>query len=283
MKRVKNYKKIVVEVFKETKDKSLLVYLIFRLLVIVCMVIQILLGNYFNVFLCLVYLVVLFIPLLIQSKLKITIPPLFEIFIYIFIFSGTILGEINNFYGKIPHFDTILHTINGFLATAVGLSLFYILNKNSSKINLSASYLCLLSFCFSMTVGVVWEMFEYSMDKLFLMDTQKDTIVTEVSSVAFTDDNQVEIIKGIDNTVLYDKEGNVLKQIDNGYLDVGINDTMKDLIVDLIGALVFSFISYLYLTKNKHEKIINSLIVKKGTDKVISMINLKLKEENDEL
>ena len=101
--------------------------------------------------------------------------------------------------------------------------------------------------------------------------------------MAFTDDNQVEIIKGIDNTVLYDKEGNVLKQIDNGYLDVGINDTMKDLIVNLIGALVFSFISYLYLTKNKHEKIINSLIVKKGTDKVISMINLKLKEGNDEL
>ena len=101
--------------------------------------------------------------------------------------------------------------------------------------------------------------------------------------MAFTDDNQVEIIKGIDNTVLYDKEGNVLKQIDNSYLDVGINDTMKDLIVNLIGALVFSFISYLYLTKSKHEKIINSLIVKKGTDKVISMINLKLKEENDEL
>lgn len=280
MKKIGNFRKVVLETFKETKDKSLLVYLILRLLVVLCMVRQFFLGEYFNVFLCFVYLLLLFIPMFIQSKLKISIPTLFEIFIYLFIFSGTILGEINNFYGKIPHFDTILHTLNGFLATSVGLSLFYILNKNSKSINLSPTYLCLLSFCFSMTVGVVWEVFEFSMDKFFLMDTQKDYIVDTVSSVSFDNDNQVEIIRDINKTVLYDKEGEILKEINGGYLDIGINDTMKDLIVNLIGALVFCVISYFYLVNNKNDKILNNLIVTKGTDKVIDLINMKLKKSN---
>lgn len=280
MKKIGNFRKVVLETFKETKDKSLLVYLILRLLVVLCMVRQFFLGEYFNVFLCFVYLLLLFIPMFIQSKLKISIPTLFEIFIYLFIFSGTILGEINNFYGKIPHFDTILHTLNGFLATSVGLSLFYILNKNSKNINLSPTYLCLLSFCFSMTVGVVWEVFEFSMDKFFLMDTQKDYIVDTVSSVSFDNDNQVEIIRDINKTVLYDKEGEILKEINGGYLDIGINDTMKDLIVNLIGALVFCVISYFYLVNNKNDKILNNLIVTKGTDKVIDLINMKLKKSN---
>ena len=278
MKKIGKFRKSVLETFKETKDKSLLVYLILRLLVILCMVRQFFLGEYFNVFLCFVYLLLLFIPMFIQSKLKISIPTLFEIFIYLFIFSGTILGEINNFYGKIPHFDTILHTLNGFLATSVGLSLFYILNKNSKNINLSPIYLCLLSFCFSMTVGVVWEVFEFSMDKFFLMDAQKDYIVDTISSVSFGNDNQVEIIRDIDKTVLYNKDGEVLKEISGGYLDIGINDTMKDLIVNLIGALVFCVISYFYLVNNKNDKILNNLIVTKGTDKVIDLINMKLKK-----
>ena len=104
-------------------------------------------------------IILLFAPLFIQNKFAITLPSGLEITIYFFIFAAEILGEINNFYGIIPYWDTILHTINGFLAAAVGFSLIDLLNKNSKNVNLSPFYLCLVAFCFSMTIGVLWEFF----------------------------------------------------------------------------------------------------------------------------
>ena len=126
-----------------------------------------------------------------------------EIAIYLFIFSAEILGEINNFYGIIPYWDTMLHTINGFLATAVGFSLVNLLNNNSTHINLSPFYLCLVAFCFSMTIGVLWEFFEYGMDKTFNMDMQKDRVVSQISSVNLNEEkkNEAVTIKNIEKTL----------------------------------------------------------------------------------
>ena len=156
-----NVQKMIKMAYKETKRSSLAIYLILRFLVIVCMILQIIRGDLNNALLCLLSLVLLFAPLFIQNKYEITLPDGLEISIYLFIFSAEILGEINNFYGIIPHWDTCLHTINGFLATAVGFSLVDLLNKNSKDINLSPFYLCLVAFCFSMTIGILWEFFEY--------------------------------------------------------------------------------------------------------------------------
>ena len=205
--------KLIKMAYKENKRSSLAIYLILRFLVILCMVLQLIRGDLNNALLCLLSLILLFAPLFIQNKFEITLPDGLEIAIYLFIFSAEILGEINNFYGIIPYWDTMLHTINGFLATAVGFSLVNLLNNNSTHINLSPFYLCLVAFCFSMTIGVLWEFFEYGSDKILKLDMQKDTIVQEISSVALNPDgkNKPVIIDNIGKTVIYDTKGNIIQ------------------------------------------------------------------------
>ena len=275
MKREKiKVQKLIKMAYQETRRSSLAIYLILRFLVILCMILQLLRGDLNNALLCLLSLVLLFVPLFIQNKFEITLPDGLEIAIYLFIFSAEILGEINNFYGIILNWDTMLHTINGFLATAVGCSLVDLLNKNSKSINLSPFYLCLVAFCFSMTIGVLWEFFEYAGDKFFNLDMQKDTIIQKISSVELNTDgeNKPILVKDIDKTIIYDKEGNILQVIENGYLDIGINDTMKDLFVNFIGAIVFSTLAFLGLKYNKNNSFINKFIPKKGKRKLANSV-----------
>ena len=266
--------------YKETKRSSLLVYLILRGLVILCMILQLLHGDIQNALLCLLSLVLLLIPIFIQRKFEITLPNTLEIIIYLFIFSAEILGEINNFYHLIPYWDTILHTLNGFLATAVGFSLIDLLNKNSKKFNLSPVYLCIVTFSFSMTIGVLWEFFEYAADKFFFLDMQKDEIITKISPVTFDEtlSNKSITIKNIDKTIIYDTNGQELAIIENGYLDIGINDTMKDLFVNFIGAIVFCIFGYFYLTeKNKNKKyFIENFVPTKGKRKLPNAVQKEL-------
>lgn len=266
MKKRINAQKMIKMAYKETKRSSLAIYLILRFLVVICMILQIIRGDLNNALLCLLSLVLLFAPLFIQNKYEITLPDSLEIsiylFIYLFIFSAEILGEINNFYGIIPHWDTCLHTINGFLATAVGFSLVDLLNKNSKDINLSPFYLCLVAFCFSMTIGILWEFFEYGGDKLMKFDMQKDTLITNVSSVYLNPDNENKpvVVDNIGKTEIFDKDGKLLYVIDGGYLDIGLNDTMKDLFVNFIGALVFSFFAYIGLKNNKRSSVVKNFV-----------------------
>lgn len=262
MKKRINAQKMIKMAYKETKRSSLAIYLILRFLVVICTILQIIRGDLNNALLCLLSLVLLFAPLFIQNKYEITLPDSLEISIYLFIFSAEILGEINNFYGIIPHWDTCLHTINGFLATAVGFSLVDLLNKNSKDINLSPFYLCLVAFCFSMTIGILWEFFEYGGDKLMKFDMQKDTLITNVSSVYLNPDNENKpvVVDNIGKTEIFDKDGKLLYVIDGGYLDIGLNDTMKDLFVNFIGALVFSFFAYIGLKNNKRSSVVKNFV-----------------------
>ena len=262
MKKRINAQKMIKMAYKETKRSSLAIYLILRFLVVICMILQIIRGDLNNALLCLLSLVLLFAPLFIQNKYEITLPDSLEISIYLFIFSAEILGEINNFYGIIPHWDTCLHTINGFLATAVGFSLVDLLNKNSKDINLSPFYLCLVAFCFSMTIGILWEFFEYGGDKFMKFDMQKDTLITNVSSVYLNPDNENKpvVVDNIGKTEIFDKDGKLLYVIDGGYLDIGLNDTMKDLFVNFIGALVFSFFAYIGLKNNKRSSVVKNFV-----------------------
>lgn len=262
MKKRMNVQKMIKMAYKETKRSSLAIYLILRFLVVICMILQIIRGDLNNALLCLLSLVLLFAPLFIQNKYEITLPDSLEICIYLFIFSAEILGEINNFYGIIPHWDTCLHTINGFLATAVGFSLVDLLNKNSKDINLSPFYLCLVAFCFSMTIGILWEFFEYGGDKLVKFDMQKDTLITNISSVYLNPDNENKpvVVDNIGKTEIFDKDGKLLYVIDGGYLDIGLNDTMKDLFVNFIGALVFSVFAYIGLKNNKNSSVVKKFV-----------------------
>lgn len=263
-------RKSIKQTYKESKRSSLVVYTVIRVLVIVCMILQILKGNFENALLCLLSLLLLLVPFFIQKNFKITLPNTLEIIILLFIFSAEILGEIQNFYGIFPFWDTMLHTINGFLAAAVGFSLINLLNKNSEKFNLSPVYLCLVAFCFSMTIGVLWEFFEFASDKVLSIDMQKDRVVDKISSVELDPEknNNPIVIKDIGYTIIYNNEGKELAKISNGYLDIGINDTMKDLIVNFIGAVVFSSLGYFYLISNGKNTFVTNFVPQKGSRKV---------------
>lgn len=94
------------------------------------------------------------------------------------------MGEIGAYYVTFPYWDTVLHTLNGFLCAAIGFSLLDILNRHSeARFHLSPLYLAIVAFCFSMTVGVIWEFFECTMDQLFFLDMQKDTVVNTIGSI----------------------------------------------------------------------------------------------------
>lgn len=278
----KRYKVVdmIKDAYKETKKSSLLVFLILRFLVILCMIMQIIHGDIGNAFLCLLSIILLLMPSIISHKLNITLPNTLEIIIYLFIFSSEILGEINNFYEIIPYWDTILHTLNGFLCAAIGFSLVNLLNNASEKINLSPMYLCIVAFCFSMTIGVLWEFFEFSADRFLKVDMQKDRIVQTISSVELDPEraNNAIVVDNIDKTILYDKDGNELMTINGGYLDIGIIDTMKDLIVNFVGALVFCSLGAIYLKNNKDAKIIDNFVPTKGRREIPKTVQAKLQE-----
>ena len=227
---------------------SFMVYMILRVLVILVMILQFFNRNYENVFLCILTLFLLIVPSFIQINLKIELPTALEIIILLFIFAAEILGEIQAYYIKFPFWDTVLHTINGFLMAAIGFALVDILNRSKRiTFQLSPVFLAVVAFCFSMTIGVVWEFFEFSMDMFFNLDMQKDTIVHSISSVVLDPTNS-NVPVGIDNITDVAVNGKSLGL--GGYLDIGLIDTMKDLLVNFIGAVVFSIIGYFYV-KNR--------------------------------
>ena len=256
-----NYIKEIKEEIKNNKSKFS-VYLLLRGLIILCLILQLIRREYENVALCILSLILLFLPFIIERRLNVDLQNTVEIIIMVFVFSAEILGEINNFYGIIPFWDTMLHTLNGFLMAAIGFSLFDILNKHLKSINLSPIFLCLFSFCFSMTIGVIWEFFEYGVDKTIHYDMQKDEYINEIHTVTLDpmQSNKVITVDDINYTILYDQNNNELVRL-NGYLDIGLNDTMKDLIVNFIGAVIFNIFGYIYL-KNRDDKFIKYFIIK---------------------
>ncbi len=260
MKKTSRWKIWIRALYMELREhkSSFMVYAIMRALVILVMIRQFLHGNYENVFLCMLTLLLLIVPSLIQINLKIEIPTGLEITMLCFIFAAEILGEIHAYYIKIPFWDTMLHTLNGFLMAAIGFALVDILNrKKSDKFSLSPIYLSIVAFCFSMTIGVLWEFFECLMDVFFGLDMQKDTIVNSIRTVMLdsTGENKIVGIDNITEVVINGKELGL-----GGYLDIGLLDTMKDLFVNFIGAVIFSVVGYFYVKSRGKGKLANSLI-----------------------
>ena len=240
---------------------NITVELVLFLLVIASMIRQLFLGSFQNALLCVLTLILFMIPKFLEKKLSINIPRPLEVIILLFIFSAEILGEINAFYIKIPVWDTILHTMNGFLMAAIGFALIDIFNRSERfSLKMSPYFVAFTAFCFSMTIGVLWEFFEFGADWFFHTDMQKDWIINSIHSVQFRNDgvNDPIHIYNITSTVV---NGEPLPFV-NGYLDIGLIDTMKDLIVNFIGAIVFSLIGIIYLKNRKETGIAASLIPK---------------------
>ena len=234
------------------------VYVVLRLIVVAELVLSILRGEYESAFICLLVLILFILPFFIQQNFGIQLPTTLEIIILLFRFAAEILGELEGYFITYPDWDTMLHTTTGFLCAATGFALIDILNRNSRiKFHLSPIYVALAAFCFSMTVGVLWEFFEFGMDRLFHLDMQKDTVVQSITSVMLdpTNSNTPITIDGIHSVAV---NGNDLGF--DGYLDIGLYDTMEDLFVNFIGAVTFSVIGYFYIKHRGKGKLARAFI-----------------------
>ncbi len=228
------------------------VYLVLRVLVLITLVAQFFNGNFENVFFCLLSLFLFLMPTVLERRLQIDLPNVLEIVILLFIFSAWILGEVQTYYTIFPYWDTMLHTLNGFLCAAIGFSLVDLLNRHDRvSLSLSPAYMAIVAFCFSMTVGVLWEFFECGMDLLFLGDMQKDAVVNTISSVMLdpSGGQRPQVIRDITDVIVVAGGEEIALGL-GGYLDIGLLDTMEDLLVNFIGAVIFSTVGYFYV-KNR--------------------------------
>ena len=226
------------------------VYVVLRSLVAVTLVLQCLHRSFENAALCLLTLALLLLPSALERRLRVALPDTLEIVVCLFIFASEILGEINAFYTSIPCWDDMLHVLNGFLCAAIGFALVDVLNREKSvSLSLSPFFIAATAFCFSMTVGVLWEFFEFAMDRFFFLDMQKDTIVSALATVELDPAHGTSpvAVRGIADVILVLEDGSRLALGLGGYLDVGLADTMGDLLVNFIGAAVFSTAGYFYV------------------------------------
>ena len=252
-------------------------YIILILIVISSIIFQIKYQRYENVFTCVLTLILFLIPRFIDYRFKIDLPRTLEVIIVLFIFAADFLGEVNGFYQRFPWWDSMLHMSNGFLMAGVGFSLIDILNQSHRvQFHLSPAFVVMVAFCFSMTIGVLWEFFEFFADQILRTDMQKDAIVNSISSITMNDIsiNKSILVSGIDDVILKGNhllidgalaKNGMIAMSDygiNGYLDIGIIDTMKDMMINFLGAVIFSIIGYLYLIGRAKGKFIECIVPK---------------------
>ena len=253
-----------IRAYAKQRPKVFTVYVILRLLVVAALIRSAMLKEYESMFVCLLVLVLFMLPSFLERKLKIELPDTLEIIILIFIFAAEILGELGCYFIHYPSWDTMLHTTSGFLCAAIGFSLVNLLNKdNRISLSLSPLYMAIAAFCFSMTIGVLWEFIEFSADRLFLLDMQKDTVITTISSVTLdaTNSNTPIVIRSINDVAVNGQSLGL-----GGYLDIGLYDTMEDLFVNFIGAVVFSLFGYFYVKHQGKGKLVESLVPRVAED-----------------
>jgi uncharacterized membrane protein YjdF len=168
---------------------------------------------------CILGIIVLFLPSALEHKFKISFSNGMHIFFILFLYGAIILGEVQGYYRKYFHWDTMLHTLSGAMLSSFGFSIINIINKNK-KINLGLSdgFMSFFSFCFAVMLDTLWEIIEFIMD-------------------IFMDLNMQQYIL---------PDGTILKG------QYALFDTMKDLIVDVLGALVISIIGYILLKRRKN-------------------------------
>ncbi|MGN1096026.1 MAG: hypothetical protein ACI4QR_06525 [Eubacteriales bacterium] len=271
---------------KKVSALNIVIYIFVRLIFIVAAVIAATNADYLTAFQCVLAFVVFLLPSMMDKKFNIELPNALELAIIIFTFMAVLGGELGNFYAQYPLWDKILHTSSGFMIAAIGLALINFMNKRKSAIgNLSPFFICAFAFCFALSIEVIWEFFEFAVDKFSMTtDMQADYFVTSFASKkAGGDKNPVPLV--VDNIK------NVVINFSNGreplvlpaYIDIGGKDTMYDLMVGALGAFIFCTVEFIALTarkarsKKRAQKIADSFVIKKrlsDTEKAVADVEL---------
>ena len=218
--------------------------------------------DFLGVFNALLSLLLFLLPAFLEDQLRIELSATLKIITMLFVFCAQILGEVGMCYARFPFWDDLLHWVNGFLFAAFGFSLAEICNRRKrATFHLSPFYLALVACCFSLSIGVLWEFLEFFLDLATRSDMQKDFIRSSISSGKFSADGQRPVaVTDIVRTVIITSDGTVYTL--DGYLDIGLFDTMKDLLVDFVGALIFSVIGYFHLKRKGSHPLADALIPK---------------------
>lgn len=263
-----------------TRKKGLVtLYVLLRALVVLTLVWQAAQRNYFNIFLCALTLVMFMIPTIVDHRLHLKLPTALEVTVIVFMFAANILGEIHEYYVSFPYWDSLLHTTSGFILAAVSYALIDVFNQTKNfHIELSPIYVAIAAICMAMTFGVLWEFFEYFMDVFFLTDMQKDTVVKTISSVTLNPEGRNSpVIVAVESVVVNGEPWPF-----DGYLDLGLHDTMKDMLLNCAGALVFTLFGYPYLRGRSKSSVAKSFIPELKTREEIADQQALLDERREE-
>ena len=181
---------------------------------------------------CCLGIVVMGLPSIVEKKFSVDIPNYMCVIYFIFLYCSIYLGDVRNFYYIIPHWDTILHGFSGAMLGALGFTLVKILN-DSERIHvvLSPIFICLFAFCFALASGVIWEIYEFCGDSMLGLNMQKYRLA--------------------DGTLLIGKEA--------------LSDTMIDIIIDTVGALIVVICGYVSM-KGKESYIKKKNLKNSGTE-----------------
>ena len=246
----------------EQYGKSKIVFYLYtalRLFTIVLMVICAAKGYWLKSAQCFMALFFYWTPAIWERKHDTDFPPVFEVIILLFITAFFTVGEVFNFMGTVSWWDTMLHTLYGFIFTAFFFSFLEIYTKDKElKFKVSPFYSCCSAAGMTMLFGTFWEYFEFFADQVLKKDMQKDRLVDHFSTTFFDDTNVPVQINNITSTVINVKDGDPITL--NGYLDIGILDTMKDSLVAFAGVVVFCIFLILFLKSKGKNKVAATLV-----------------------
>jgi len=249
--REKIAKVIGIDPNKYFKRKFIL-YVTTRLIFIMVGVISALFEDYLTAFLCAIALVFFLLPTFLYNKFNIEVPAALEISAVLFTFMCVVGGEIGHLYAQFPLWDKILHTFSGFLIAAIGLAFInFFTKRKSSVLRLTPFFAVFFAFFFALGVEVIWEVFEYAVDTFTgTTDMQADYFINMFTSKkAGGETNPVPIVVGgIESVVINFADGGEALVLP-GYIDLGLADTMHDLIVGAVGALLFCTVEFIALKK----------------------------------
>ena len=204
------------------------IFIILKVVVILNLLYTLINLEWTATFVCLLTIIFLFISDFIKRKL--CYGDVFKLLIYIFLIFSLVGGEVYYLYVRISYFDVIMHIFSSFIISGL---VFYLIKYY--KCNICNKLITLFVFSVAMMTAAMWELTEFSIDRIFNVDMQKDTVINEVNSVMLTSDG-----RGVGH-VMVDKMrlGNIVFE---GYLDIGLYDTMYDIVCAGIGSIILIII-----------------------------------------
>ncbi len=190
-----------------------------------------------------------FAPYLCERLLSVRISTDLKFTYILLAMCGPVLGNVYKFYYIVPYWDKALHMLSGFSFAALGYCLPDLCDRRHGEH--SAFMKSVFAFCFSLAVAALWEFYEYGADMLLGLDMQNDTIINSISSYMLG--AETGTIGGMSDIASVTVNGAALPYA--GYLDIGLIDTMNDMLICAAGTMAFLCLSYIKRGSNSFASI----------------------------